>query len=631
MVGRVLSTTAVSAVWCVCGGMGLMAAEAKVREPATFYVDSEHGRDAQSGVTPEQAWRTLEHVNTAELMAGDTVRFKRGSVWRGQLKPVSGEDGAPVTYTTYGEGEKPLILGSRPRSRPEDWVQVREGVWATLPVEHSVGEELLGLRQSDWGRHQEAGAEVAVSRQESPEGRVYRFECGNSGRARNHVQVWGPTLSVAAGAHIQMTFRARSTEPFRIVQTAIRLAHSPWTTLGSSGSTGPEIGTEWRTVNVRYHVARSSEEGRPHMYLGGCLPAGAVFELQPQSLRLVTSSVADPLSVDVGNIIFDHGEVCGWKKWGSEDLDKPYDYWYDGTTWRVFLRSDRNPATVHDSIELALKRHVVDQSSRHHVVYDGLAVRYGAAHGFGGGGTHHLVIRNCDLSYIGGGHQFSRDGRHVRYGNAIEFWGAAHDHLVEGCRLWEVYDAALTNQGRGPSSKQVNITYRNNVVWNAEYSFEYWNNPETALTRGIRFVNNTCVDAGMGWAHAQRPDRNGSHLMFYSNTAVSSGIEVKYNVFCNATEWESRYDRGWDPLPDMDHNVWFSTTGVMVRHFGKTIKGFQEYRDATGLDRHSVYADPRFVDPERGDYRLGPDSPARGLRPDGGAVGAESLWDAPVE
>ena len=163
MVGRVLSTTAVSAVWCVCGGMGLMAAEAKVREPATFYVDSEHGRDAQSGVTPEQAWRTLEHVNTAELMAGDTVRFKRGSVWRGQLKPVSGEDGAPVTYTTYGEGEKPLILGSRPRSRPEDWVQVREGVWATLPVEHSVGEELLGLRQSDWGRHQEAGAEVAVS------------------------------------------------------------------------------------------------------------------------------------------------------------------------------------------------------------------------------------------------------------------------------------------------------------------------------------------------------------------------------------------------------------------------------------------------------------------------------------
>ena len=141
------------------------------------------------------------------------------------------------------------------------------------------------------------------------------------------------------------------------------------------------------------------------------------------------------------------------------------------------------------------------------MVYDGLAVMYGAAHGFGGGDTHHLVIRNCDLGYIGGAHQFTRpDGKPVRFGNAIEFWGAAHDNLVEGCRIWEVYDAALTNQGRGPDSKQINITYRNNLIRNSEYSFEYWNNPETAVTKNIRFVNNTCVNAGSGWAHAQRPD-----------------------------------------------------------------------------------------------------------------------------
>ncbi len=233
----------------------------------------------------------------------------------------------------------------------------------------------------------------------------------------------------------------------------------------------------------------------------------------------------DPLDVDVGNIIFDHGEVCGWKKWSVESLEKPYDYYYDGSSQRVFLNVKANPATLHDSIELRLKRHVVNQGNTHHVVYDGLAVKYGAAHGFGGGNTHHLTIRNCDLGYIGGGHQHTRpDGIPVRYGNAIEFWGAASDHLVENCRIWEVYDAALTNQNKTATVRQENIVYRNNVIWNCEYSFEYWNRPETSVTRNIRFVNNTCVNAGIVWSHAQRPNperqsldvlhQHGGHLGF---------------------------------------------------------------------------------------------------------------------
>ena len=212
---------------------------------------------------------------------------------------------------------------------------------------------------------------------------------------------------------------------------------------------------------------------------------------------------------------------------------------------------------------------MINQSNTHHVLYDGLAVKYGAAHGFGGGNTHHLTIRNCDLGYIGGGHQHtSSDGNPVRYGNAIEFWGAASDHLVESCRIWEVYDAALTNQNKTATVRQENIVYRNNVIWNCEYSFEYWNHPETSVTRNIRFVNNTCVNAGIVWSHAQRPNPNGSHLMFYTNTAATSGFEVKYNVFYQVSDWGSRYTGGWKSLPEMDHNLWFSEQGVMAYWFG---------------------------------------------------------------
>ncbi len=444
----------------------------------TFYVDSQKGQDSNDGKAPDRAWRSLDRVNAAPLRPGDTVRFRRGGRWRGSLVPVSGDETSPVTYTSFGEGEKPLMLGSLPRSRPQDWVQVSEKIWATLPMEYQV---------------------------------------------------------------------------------------SP--------------------------------------------------------------PVANAILVDVGNIIFDEGAVCGWKKWSLDSLKKPYDYFYERSSQRVYLYSEAAPTSRHRSIELAMARHVVNQGGKHHVIYDGLAIKYGAAHGFGGGNTHHLVIRNCDLAYIGGAHQFTRpDGKPVRYGNGIEFWGAAHENLVEGCRLWQIYDAALTNQGSGPESKEINITYRNNLIRNAEYSFEYWNNPETAVTQNIHFINNTCIDAGVVWSHEQRPDRNGSHLMFYRNTAATSGIEVKYNIFYNATEWGSRYSAGWKVLPEMDYNLWFSKTGISCWWFRQKIGPFDEYRQTTNLDAHSQFADPGFVDAAKSDYRLRPDSPARKLRPDGGPVGAAMLW-----
>jgi hypothetical protein len=437
------------------------------------------------------------------------------------------------------------------------------------------------------------------------------------------MQLWGPNVSVQEGTYLQLSFRARSSIPFRLPGMEIIRGRAPWTRFAAA-AVGRDVTPEWQDLEAVFQVTESSAEGNLHINLGGILPDNAVFEFQPSSLHVVTPNIHDPLDVDVGNIIFDHGEVCGWKKWSLESLDTPYDYFYDATSRRVFLRAKENPATLHGSIELALRRHVINQSNTHHVIYDGLAVKYGAAHGFGGGNTHHLTIRNCDLAYIGGGHQFTRPGGvPVRYGNAIEFWGAASDHLVENCRIWEVYDAALTNQNKTATVRQENIVYRNNVIWNCEYSFEYWNHPETSVTRNIRFVNNTCVSAGDVWSHAQRPDRNGSHLMFYSNSAATSGFEVKYNIFCNVTEWGSRYSSGWKTLPDMNHNLWFSKEGVMVRWFGKKIGSFQDYRKTTGLDDQSLFADPRFVDPANGDYRLSPNSPARTIRPDGGPIGAE--------
>lgn len=590
----------------------------------TFHVDSAGGNDGNNGLAPDQAWKSLDRVNAADLKPGDTVQFKRGGMWRGSLTPVSGAEDAPVTYTSYGDGPKPLLLGSLPRHRPEDWVRIDENIWATLPMEYAVGVQVFDFLNGQWSHHQEEGASIRRTQEETPQGTLVRLACTTSGSASNHIQLWGPALSIEKGTQLQFTFRARCSKPFALPPVSIRKSGSPWTPYASATKVVREIGPDWQEYQVILGVTESAEAGKLHLSLGGSLPAEAVFEFLPQSLNLVTANISDPLIVDVGNIIFDHGRKCGWKKWSQDDLQKPYEYFYDGTSRRVFLNCPGNPATLHDSIEFAMKGHVVNQGGAHHVVYDGLAVMYGASHGFGGGGTHHLVIRNCDLGYIGGAHQFTHpSGRPVRFGNAIEFWGAAHDNLVENCRIREVYDAALTNQGRGPSSNQVNITYRNNLIRNSEYSFEYWNGPETALTKNIRFLNNTCIDAGVVWSHAQRPDQNGSHLMFYSNTAPTSGIEIKYNVFYNHTEWGSRYSSGWKTLPDMDHNLWYSDQGVMAYWFKEKLGSFADYQKKTGLDEHSLFAKPKFVDTAGDDYRLVPDSPGANLGPEGRPVGAD--------
>ena len=92
---------------------------------ATVYYVSNNGKDSNDGKTPGSAWATLSKVSTATLKAGDYVLFERGGYFRGQLKVQSG-----VTYSAYGEGEKPIICGStEDGADPKKWTNVGGNIW----------------------------------------------------------------------------------------------------------------------------------------------------------------------------------------------------------------------------------------------------------------------------------------------------------------------------------------------------------------------------------------------------------------------------------------------------------------------------------------------------------------------
>lgn len=342
-------------------------------------------------------------------------------------------------------------------------------------------------------------------------------------------------------------------------------------------------GDRWRGTLV----TKSGEEGRPVTYaaygdaeakplLVCCLEKNSPADWHDQGDNLWATAPGS-FSRDVGNIIFDREASCGVKVWERSHLKKQGQYWYDEREKLVVLYSADNPAEIYSDVNCVLREHVITLYGVHHVVCENLAVKYGAAHGFQGANCHHVTVRNCDVAYIGGGDQRGGDTT-TRFGNGVEFWAGAHDCLVEGCRLWEIYDAALTNQSLDEKTLHYNIRYRNNVIWNCEYSFEYWNRPENSSTHDIYFENNTCINAGGGWGHSQRPDPGGRHLCFYSSTAPARDIFIRNNIFHQATDnsiyfsqWTDEAIRGLK----MSGNLWNQAQGTMVRIIRKD--GAKEY------------------------------------------------------
>ncbi len=73
---------------------------------ARFYVSAD-GDDANDGTSPEKAVKTLEAASKLPVRKGDGVLFRRGDIFRGQLTATAG-----VTYSAYGEGEKPRFYRS---------------------------------------------------------------------------------------------------------------------------------------------------------------------------------------------------------------------------------------------------------------------------------------------------------------------------------------------------------------------------------------------------------------------------------------------------------------------------------------------------------------------------------------
>lgn len=105
--------------------------EEDVSNGRIYYVDNENGYNNNDGLSETNALRSLEAVNELDLKPGDSVKFKADQVFRGQLIPKTGSLNQRITYTRYGKGKNPILVGSVPfYSIEQDFVDEGNNVYS---------------------------------------------------------------------------------------------------------------------------------------------------------------------------------------------------------------------------------------------------------------------------------------------------------------------------------------------------------------------------------------------------------------------------------------------------------------------------------------------------------------------
>lgn len=342
------------------------------------------------------------------------------------------------------------------------------------------------------------------------------------------------------------------------------------------------------------------------------------------------------LGLDVGNIIFNDEDSVALREWSVSDMSSGGQgyYYYDDGSDTLYIYSTQNPATHYDHIELALDKSIIEirgdnWKGSKYVSINNLSIKYGARHGmYVGYGSHDIHLTNNEISYIGGGYWVSG-----RWGNGIEVWETADDVYIYDNIVSEVWDAALTTQGNAAIDVS-NTVFKNNIVYNSVYCFEYFENHAGSTSSGIIFEQNTCYDIGNMWGERtnQRVDTSGPKcIRLGSQRGSATNVSIKDNI-CHVYADNNFYLTtmsdwvGWTNNSKLflDYNLYYMDDTPVV-YWGISSDMYytlSDYASDTLKDINSYALEPQFTDPESLDFRPAETSPACAMSSTGSHVGA---------
>ncbi|MBR5528117.1 MAG: hypothetical protein IKV97_03870 [Clostridia bacterium] len=219
------------------------------------------------------------------------------------------------------------------------------------------------------------------------------------------------------------------------------------------------------------------------------------------------------------------------KVFGLDELTSQWDFYTDMDKNLLYVYSEKAPDEISDDIKIACNINCIPFTT--HLKVCGIAFIGTGGHGINGvtGGAY---ISDCEFHEIGGSRLPGYPDPRTRYGNGVECWSNSHDVTVERCKFSDVYDVAITMQGTEVKVNWENMYFRDNEMWNCTQCFEIWSSgklPDTGFVN-CYFENNTCVNSGICWGNAARPNKEVStHLLIYHLECPLCDITIRNNFF----------------------------------------------------------------------------------------------------
>ena len=181
-------------------------------------------------------------------------------------------------------------------------------------------------------------------------------------------------------------------------------------------------------------------------------------------------------------------------------------------------------------------------------------------------------------------------------GNAIYLSGAGDGNVIERNFIHDLLGEGDQMALRADDQQQ-GTTFRENIVWNCMFGaveHKHRNLYENNIFAGIRSRS----PAGRTW---------NEWAYFLLGRGPVTGTRIQRNIFLSFEDSPAFYrERAGTKLQDCqpDYNLFFCAG------YPEWSQQYLHGLQARGLEQHSLAADPFFVAPEKGDFRLRTNSPA---------------------